>query len=191
MTTATAKIALDASVTLNGTRFTLAAAAKHALAVYDLMALRNEEQIDAYKEIGDLLLQIETLCEGNRQDMGKRMAALGLDVISAPDRSDARYIASNWIDVQKLREAGKIDGLGVSAIRKRIKALKGESAPKPKGSDKAAPKGKGKGKPKADQAKPESMTEAELAKHVADQIKTYGLSVPAFVKALQAELTKG
>lgn len=186
MTTATAKIALDASVTLNGTRFTLAAAAKHALAVYDLMALRNEEQIDAYKEIGDLLLQIETLCEGNKQAMGKRMTALGLDVITAPDRSDARYIAANWTDVQKLREAGKIDGLGVSAIRKRVKALKGESTPKPKGSDKgkAAPKGKG-------EAKPESMTEADLAKLVAKNIKTYGLSVPAFVKALQAELTKG
>lgn len=188
MATATAKIALDASVTLNGTRFTLAAAAKHALAVYDLMALRNEEQIDAYKEIGDLLVQIETLCEGNKQAMGKRMTALGLDVITAPDRSDARYIAANWTDVQRLREAGKIDGLGVSAIRKRIKALKGESTPKPKGSDKpkgkAAPKGKG-------EAKPESMTEADLAKLVAENIKTYGLSVPAFVKALQAELTKG
>ena len=185
MTTATAKIALDASVTLNGVRFTLDAADKHALSFYDLMDLRNEEQIDAYKEIGDLLLQIETLCEGNKQAMGKRMAALGLDVITAPDRSDARYIAANWTEVQKLREAGKLDSLGVSAIRKRIKALKGESTPKPKGT----PKGKGKGKPEAD--KPESMTEADLAKLVAENIKTYGLSVPAFVKALQAELAKG
>lgn len=188
MTTATAKISLDASVTLNGTKFTLQAAAKHVIAVYDLMSLRNEEQIDAYKEIGDLLLQIETFCEGNKQAMGKRIAALGLDVISAPDRSDARFIASNWADVAKLREAGTIDGLGVSAIRKRIKALKGESKPKPKGSDK--PKA-GKGKGEADQAKPESMTEADLAKLVAENIKTYGLSVPAFVKALQAELAKG
>ena len=182
-----AKLSLDASVTLNGTKFTLQSAAKHVLAVYDLMSLRNEEQIDAYKEIGDLLLQIETFCEGNKQAMGKRITALGLDVISAPDRSDARFIATNWADVAKLREAGTIDGLGVSAIRKRIKTLKGESKPQA-GKAKAAPKGEGK--PEGSD-KPESMTEADLAKLVAENVKTYGLSVPAFVKALQAELAKG
>lgn len=182
------KAHVNADVTLNGVKFTLESAAKHVIAVYDLMALRNEEQIDSYKEIGDLLIQIESICDGDRQRMGKKIQSLGLDVITAPDRSDARYIASNWTEVQKLRHEGKIDGLGVSAIRKRIKALKGESTPKPKGS---ASKGKGKPEGNAPEAKPEAMTEAELAKFVAEQIKTYGLEVPVFVKALTAELAKG
>lgn len=187
MSKAAIKAHVNADVTLNGVKFTLDAAAKHVIAVYDLMSLRNEEQIDSYKEIGDLLIQIESICGGDKQKMGKKIQSLGLDVISAPDRSDARYIASNWTEVQKLRHDGKIDGLGVSAIRKRIKSLKGESIPKPK-----AGKAEGKAKAEAPEAaKPEAMTEADLAKLVAENIKTYGLSVPAFVKALQAELAKG
>ena len=96
-------------------------AAAHCLAVYDAMTLRNEEQLDGYFQIGTLLLQIESFCGGDKKRMGEKITSLGLDVISAPDRSDPRSITTNWQAVQKMRKDGSLDGLGVSAIRKRLR----------------------------------------------------------------------
>ena len=87
------------------------------------------------------------------------------------------------LKVQKLNQNGSLDSLGVSAIRKRIKASEKPQAPKSAGN---VSKGKAAAK---DQAKPEAMTEAELAKQVYADLQTYGLDMAKFAKAL-AELHK-
>ena len=171
--TKTAQINLDASVTLNGKRYTQKDAAAHCLAVYDAMTLRNEEQLDGYFQIGTLLLQIESFCGGDKKRMGEKITSLGLDVISAPDRSDARFIATNWQAVQKMRKDGSLDGLGVSAIRKRLR--KAQDAAKAQGE---AESGKG----------PQTVTAEALAETVAKTIKKHGLDVKAFTIALAAAL---
>lgn len=169
----TAQINLDASVTLNGKKYTQKDAAAHVLAVYDAMHLRNEEQLDGYFQIGSLLLQIESLCNGDKKKMGEKITALGLDVISRPDRSDARFIATQWDSVQKMRKTGDLDGLGVSAIRKRLRKAQDAKA----GQDKAEA---GKGQ--------QTVTAEALAETVAKTIKKHGLDVKAFTIALAAAL---
>jgi len=166
----TAQINIDASVTLNGKTYTQKDAAAHVLAVYDAMDLRNEEQLAGYFQIGSLVLQIETFCGGDRKKMGERIRLLGLDVIPTPDRSDARFIAKNWVEVQRLQKAGQINGLGVNAIRKRIR----------KAQDAKAGQGNGKGK--------QTVTAEALAETVAKTIKKHGLDVKAFTIALAAAL---
>ena len=169
----TAQINIDASVTLNGKTYTQKDAAAHVLAVYDAMHLRNEEQLAGYFQIGSLMIQIESFCGGDRKKMGEKITALGLDVISAPDRSDAKFIATHWAEVQKMQKAGQIEGLGVSAIRKRLRKAQDAKA----GQD-AKESGKGS----------QTVTAEALAETVAKTIKKHGLDVKAFTIALAAAL---
>jgi len=168
--TKTAQINIDASVTLNGKTYTQRDAAAHVLAVYDAMHLRNEEQLAGYFQIGSLMIQIESFCGGDRKKMGERITALGLDVISAPDRSDAKFVATHWAEVQKMQKAGQIEGLGVSAIRKRLR----------KAQDAKAGQDNGKGA--------QTVSAEALAETVAKTIKKHGLDVKAFTIALAAAL---
>ena len=171
-------VALDKTVKVGRKSYTVADLIAHTAKQYDTLYLLQEEQLGLFKSIGEALLQLQSLFAGNRKAFGQWLANTDLGSMSRQDRSDAMFIAANWTKVQKLNSNGKLDTLGVSAIRKRIKASEKPQAPKSAGNvskGKAAAKG---------QAKPESMTEAELAKQVYDQIKTYGLNMSTFAKAL-------
>ena len=176
-------VSLDHTVKLGRKSYTVRDLIDHTVKQYDTLHLLQNEQLTLYKGIGEALLQIKSLCNGSRKGFGDFVKMTDLSVMSYQDRHDAMFIAENWTKVQKLNTNGKLDTLGVSAIRKRVQA-----AEKPKAPNSAGNVSKGKAAAKG-QAKPESMTEAELAKQVYDQIKTYGLNMSTFAKAL-AELHK-
>lgn len=182
MTKATASnnvvVSLDHTVKLGRKSYTVRDLIDHTVKQYDALHLLQNEQLTLYKGIGEALLQIKSLCNGSRKGFGDFVKMTDLSVMSYQDRHDAMFIAENWTKVQKLNTNGKLDTLGVSAIRKRVQA-----AEKPKAPNSAGNVSKGKAAAKG-QAKPEAMTEAELAKQVYDQIKTYGLNMSTFAKAL-------
>jgi hypothetical protein len=110
--------------------------------------------------------------------------------MSRQDRSDAMFLASNWTKVQKLNTNGVLDTLGVSAIRKRLKAAEGKaSGAGVRKEDQKAASPKGEGKAEAVVA-PKVQTEEELAGHVMALLKENGLDFTKFAKAL-ATLRKG
>lgn len=176
-------VSLDKTVKVGRKSYTVADLISHTAKQYDTLYLLQEEQLTLYKGIGEALLQLQSLFAGNRKAFGQWLAKTDLGSMSRQDRSDAMFVASNWTKVQKLNKDGSLDSLGVSAIRKRIKASEKPKAPKSAGN---VSKGN-KNQPSAD--KPESMTEAELAKQVYADLKTYGLDMATFAKAL-AELHK-
>jgi len=171
-------VSLDTSVKLGRKTYKLDDLIQHTAKQYDTLYLLQEEQLGLFKAIGEALIGIRALFgEKNDRAFGEWIGKTDLGAMSRQDRADAMFIAANWTKVQNLNKDGKLDSLGVSAIRKRIKA-----ADQPK----AATAGNtSKGKPKASK----SMTEAELAKQVMEQVKTYGLDFTTFAKAL-ADLRK-
>lgn len=173
-------VSLDKTVKVGRKSYTVADLISHTAKQYDTLYLLQEEQLTLYKGIGEALLQLQSFFAGNRKAFGQWLAKTELGSMSRQDRSDAMFVASNWTKVQKLNKDGSLDSLGVSAIRKRIKASEKPKAPKSAGNV-------SKGNKAAD--KPESMTEAELAKQVYADLKTYGLDMATFAKAL-AELHK-
>lgn len=174
-------VSLDTSVSVGRKSYKLSDLISHTAKQYDTLYLLQEEQLGLYKSIGEALLQIRALFGQNDRAFGEWIGKTELGSMSRQDRTDAMFVAANWTKVQKLNKGGKLDSLGVSAIRKRVKA---SEQPKAASAGNTA-KGKVKAQPKA----AEAMTEAELAKQVYDQIKTFGLDFKAFAMAL-ADLRK-
>jgi hypothetical protein len=193
-------IAADATVKVGKKSFTIAEAIKHASAVYDTMWLMQEQMLDHYREIGTILLGLQALFADNRKAFGQYLAGTDLGSMSFQDRSDAMFLAANWTKVQKLNKDGALDTLGVSAIRKRIKAAEGKVSNgagkrkmdqnvSPKGEGEAAPKAEAKA-PKAEAKAPKVQNETELADLVWTLIADNGLDFAAFTKALMAKRKK-
>jgi len=182
-------VSLDTSVSVGRKTYKLSDLIAHTAKQYDTLYLMQEEQLGLYKSIGETLIALRSLFEGSQNDraFGEWLGKTELGSMSRQDRSDAVFVASNWTKVQKLNKGGKLDSLGVSAIRKRVKASEAENQPKAASAGNTS-----KGKPKAsakDQPKAvEAMTEEELAKQVYDQIKTFGLDFAKFSKALVAQI---
>jgi hypothetical protein len=177
-------VSLDTSVSVGRKTYKLSDLIAHTAKQYDTLYLMQEEQLTLYKGIGETLIALRALFgEKNDRAFGEWLGKTELGSMSRQDRSDAMFVATNWTKVQKLNKAGELDSLGVSAIRKRVKASEN---PQPK----AASAGNvSKGKPKASaKDQPKAMTEEELAKQVFDQIKTFGLDFAKFSKALVAQI---
>ena len=190
---ANVQIASDAVVMVGKKKFTLDDAVKHAVAVYDAMWLLQEKQLGHYKEIGEILLGLQSLFGDNKVAFGKYLEGSDLGQMSRQDRSDAMFLAANWTKVQQMNKNGALDTLGVSAIRKRLKAAEGKGsngAGKRKEDQVTSPKGEAEGDA-APKAKPLAIqNEAELAAHVMTILKDSGMDFVKFAKAL-AELRKG
>jgi hypothetical protein len=181
-------IASDATVKVGKKSFTVSDAVKHAAAVYDNLWLLQAGMLDSYREIGEILLGLQSLFGDNDKAYGKFLAGSDLGAMSRQDRSDAMFLAANWTKVQQMNKSGVLDTLGVNAIRKRLKVAEGKGAGVRKEDQKAAaPKGEGK-----DEAviAPKVQTEEELAAHVMAMLKDNGLDFTKFAKAL-ATLRKG
>lgn len=187
-------IAADATVLCNGKTFKLADAIKHAAQVYDAMWLMQEQMLGHYREIGNILIGLLALFNGDRKAFGQYLAGTELGSMSRQDRYDATFIAANWDKVQKLNKNGALDTLGVSAIRKRLKADEGKAGGAGKRKEEQSPKaGEVTEAPKAeptveDVKDVKIQTEAELAALVFDMIKANGLDFAKFAKALAGKI---
>ncbi len=193
MTNNTATATVTGTFTFNGTQFTQAQAVAHGEAVFDTLCLQAESMLDGYNELGSIFLGIRSLHKSDKLFNAAIMQS-GLGNVERQDRNDMMVIASNFPAILRLRKRDdwKVD-LKNSAIVKRFR----NENKKAKNEGKAASAGnvsKGKGKAAADgpsvtedQAKPEAMTEAELAAYVLDMIAVHGLDKGTFVKELTSQ----
>ena len=210
-----AKSATLPTVTLNSTfklgrkSYTLTDGISHASACYDKLYLLQEEQLPLYRELGNILLEIENLFGGDKKAYGSFISGTDLsnEVISSADKYDAKWIATHWTKVQKLNKDGKLNSLGVSSIRKIVLEAHPELRKKPKADKPASAGNTSKGKPKAS---PEvtmagnevskikatvfetvvAKNEKELAEQVFDQMQTLGFDRLKFSRAFNALFKK-
>jgi len=183
-------IASDATVKVGKKTFKLDDAVKHAVAIYDAMWLLQSQMLDNYREIGEILLGLQTLFGNDKSAFGKFLEGSDLGQMSRQDRSDAMFLAANWTKVQKMNVNGVLDTLGVSAIRKRLKAAEGKATGAGVRKADQSPKGEGKAEVAAVvEPKPKALqTEEELADHVLVLLKENGLDFFKFAKALTAKV---
>ena len=184
-----AMISITGLVTIGKKSYALNDAMEHGAVIYDQLWVQQAVTLGYYRDLGNILLQVRSLYKDNIS-FGKFMDSSPLGCMSKQDRSDTIFIASNWIKIQKLNKNGTLDTLGVSAIRKRVKA---SDQPKTKvGSAGNVSKGKkastAKAEPKQDNSKaiPKPKNELDLAKLVHQIMTEAGFSKATFTK----ELTK-
>jgi len=183
-------ISEDTVIRIGKAKYTAQQSLEHGAAIYEAMYDLNELMLHKHNELGQILLQHRALYKSDKL-FGQYIATTPLGCMSRFDRTDSMFIAGNWPKVLKMNKDGSLDSLGVSAIRKRLKAKD-----KPKAPTSAGNVSKGKGKPEAEaeatdgssitktDAKP--LTADDLAKFVKAQMKQYGITQAAFNKAMKA-----
>jgi hypothetical protein len=190
-------VTLDSKFTVGRKTYTLTDGISHAVACYDKLYLIQEDQLALYRELGNILLQIENLFGGDKKAYGSFISKTDMsnENISSADKYDAKWIATHWTKVQKLNKAGKLSALGVSSIRKIVLEAHPELRKKPKASSAG---NTSKGKPKASEQpnKAEEVikntvfetvvakNEKELAEQVYDALEAGGFSRSTFAKEL-------
>ena len=190
-------VTLDSTFKLGRKSYTLTDGISHAVACYDKLYLIQEDQLALYRQLGNILLQIENLFGGDKKAYGSFISKTDMsnENISSADKYDAKWIATHWTKVQRLNKAGKLNSLGVSSIRKIVLEAHPELRKKPKASSAG---NTSKGKPKASEQpnKAEEVikntvfetvvakNEKELAEQVYDALEAGGFSRSTFAKEL-------
>lgn len=173
-------VSADSKVRLGKKTFTQAELDAHGAALVDKLDLLRQETLHVSREIGLVLIQIQTLFGGNKKGFGqylqKKYPLICEAMPSYQNRNDCMKIAENWNKIQRMNTKGEINHLGPSAVMKRLR-----KAEKPASAGNVS---KGKKAQTKDQAKPEAMTEVELAIEVAAKLETYGLDFKKFAEAL-------
>ena len=176
----------DTVIRIGKAKYTAQQSLEHGAAIYDSMYELNELMLHKHNELGLILLQHRALYKSDKL-FGQYIATTPLGCMTRFDRSDAMFIAANWPKVRKMNKDGSLDALGVSAIRKRLKAKD-----KPKAPTSAGNVSKGKDKPEAEATDGPSITKTEaktttandLATFVKAQLKEHGITEAAFNKAM-------
>ena len=178
----------DTVIRIGKATFTSQQSLEHGAALYDNMYLIHSQLMDVHNELGQILIQHRALYKSDKL-FGQFLAKGPLACMSRQDRSDTVFVASNWAKIRKINNDGSLDSLGVSAIRKRLKA-----SDKPKAPTSAGNVSEGKAKPEAEptvgpsdtktEAKP--LTADSLAKQVKILMKEHGITQAAFNKAMKA-----
>jgi len=176
----------DTVIRIGKAKYTAQQSLEHGAAIYDSMYELNELMLHKHNELGLILLQHRALYKSDKL-FGQYIAKTPLSGMTRFDRSDAMFIAANWPKVRKMNKDGSLDALGVSAIRKRLKAKD-----KPKAPTSAGNVSKGKDKPEAEATDGPSITKTEakpttandLATFVKAQLKEHGISFADFSKAM-------
>ena len=190
-------VTLNSQFKLGRKTYTITDGIIHAVACYDKLYLIQEDQLNLYRELGNVLLQIEALFGGDKKAYGSFIGGTDLsnENISSADKYDAKWIATHWTKVQQLNKAGKLSALGVSSIRKIVLEAHPELRKKPKASSAG---NTSKGKPKASEQpnKAEEVikntvfetviakNEKELAEQVFEALQAGGFKRSEFAKEL-------
>ena len=191
------KVSLDSKFKVGRKSYTMADAIAQGVACYDQLYLIQEDQLNLYRELGNILLQIEALFGGDKKAYGSFISTTDMsnENISTADKYDAKWIATHWTKVQSLNKSGKLSALGVSSIRKIVLEAHPELRKKPKNNS-AGNTSKGKGGDDKQPSKAEEVIkntvfetviakdEKELAEQVFDALQAGGFKRSEFAKEL-------
>lgn len=191
------KVSLDSKFKVGRKSYTMADAIAQGVACYDQLYLIQEDQLNLYRELGNILLQIEALFGGDKKAYGSFISTTDMsnENISTADKYDAKWIATHWTKVQNLNKSGKLSALGVSSIRKIVLEAHPELRKKPKNNS-AGNTSKGKGGDDKQPSKAEEVikntvfetviakNEKELAEQVFDALQAGGFKRSEFAKEL-------
>lgn len=92
---------------------TFGEAIDHAGSVYNGMVKAKRQQLEKLKLIGEVLHELRSLIGTSDKAFGQAIKATALKTMSRQDRSDAMWLAENWIKIQA--ETKKLDVSSCSA----------------------------------------------------------------------------
>ncbi len=169
---------------------TLGEAIEHQAAVYKGLVKQRKGQLEKLKGIGEVLLELRSISGASDKDYGKLVSKTPLGIMSRQDRSDAMWLATEWLNVKAFMKDMDMSSASAAYLRQQMR-----KASKPKaeaeeqstettsqGSDEASAVDRPDlASPKT--VTPESSEAAESAEVDATSVDSFAISVAAIAKS--------
>ena len=106
---------------------TFGEAIEHSASVYTGMLRAKRQQLEKLKVIGEVLHELRSLIGTSDKLFGQAIKATALKNMSRQDRSDAMWLAENWIEIQSKTKELDVSSCSASYLRQLLR--KAEKSP--------------------------------------------------------------
>ena len=106
---------------------TFGEAIEHSASVYTGMLRAKRQQLEKLKVIGEVLHELRSLIGTSDKLFGQAVKSTALKNMSRQDRSDAMWLAENWIEIQSKTKELDVSSCSASYLRQLLR--KAEKSP--------------------------------------------------------------
>lgn len=106
---------------------TFGEAIEHSASVYTGMIKAKRQQLEKLKVIGEVLHELRSLIGTSDKMFGQAIKATALKNMSRQDRSDAMWLAENWMNIQEKTKELDVSSCSASYLRQLLR--KAEKSP--------------------------------------------------------------
>lgn len=110
---------------------TFGEAIEHSASVYTGMIKQKRQQLEKLKMIGEVLHELRSLIGTSDKMFGQAIKATALNKMSRQDRSDAMWLAENWMNIQEKTKELDVSSCSASYLRQLLRKAEKNSADKP------------------------------------------------------------
>lgn len=100
---------------------TFGEAIEHSASVYTGMLRAKRQQLEKLKMIGEVLHELRSLIGTSDKMFGQAVKATALRNMSRQDRSDAMWLAENWIEIQSKTKELDVSSCSASYLRQLLR----------------------------------------------------------------------
>lgn len=100
---------------------TFGEAIEHSASVYTGMLRAKRQQLEKLKVIGEVLHELRSLIGTSDKMFGQAIKATALKNMSRQDRSDAMWLAENWIEIQSKTKELDVSSCSASYLRQLLR----------------------------------------------------------------------
>jgi hypothetical protein len=102
---------------------TFGEAIEHSASVYTGMLKQKRQQLEKLKAIGEVLHELRSLIGTSDKMFGQAIKATALNKMSRQDRSDAMWLAENWIEIQSKTKELDVSSCSASYLRQLLRKV--------------------------------------------------------------------
>jgi hypothetical protein len=107
---------------------TFGEAIEHSASVYTGMLRAKRQQLEKLKVIGEVLHELRSLIGTSDKLFGQAVKSTALKNMSRQDRSDAMWLAENWINIQSKTKELDVSSCSASYLRQLLRKTEKQSA---------------------------------------------------------------
>lgn len=101
--------------------YTLGEAIEHSASVYTSIVKQKRNQLEKLNEIGKVLQELRSVIGKSDKEFGQAIKSTALKNMSRQDRSDAMWLAENWVSIQAKMKELDINSCSASYLRQLLR----------------------------------------------------------------------
>jgi hypothetical protein len=157
---------------------TLGEAIEHQAAVYKSLVKQRKGQLEKLKGIGEVLLELRSISGASDKDYGKLVSKTPLGIMSRQDRSDAMWLATEWLNVKAFMKDMDMSSASAAYLRQQMRKAKPKAEAEEQSTETTS---QGSDEPSTQAT--ESSEAAESAEVDATSVDSFAISVAAIAKS--------